>query len=370
MLKCEYPCFLLLFFGCIMDSLTQAVLGASISGAMLGRYHGRKAVIAGAVLATLPDLDVFIRYADPISSMTYHRGFSHSVIVLTAFSLFLTIFWRTIKPDKRYSAGWLFLAIGLTLVTHPLLDAFTSFGTQLWWPFTPTPTSWASIFIIDPIYTIPLAIGAFGALFAGVGPRTQKLLNWGLILSTVYLAATFGAKQWAEHKALIQLKQHGAPTGEVYSTTMPFNSLLWRVITRDADQQCEMIISLLDTSPNEYVCLDHNHYLLQGVPQSDQIDRLRWFTGDWVRFDEKEDLLIMTDIRLGAAMGLQHFRFVVAEKNPYGQWETVVPYRWPESLDLSLLKPILKRIYQQTPPLPLTDWITKAGMADSLKTLP
>lgn len=347
-----------------MDSLTQAVLGASITGAMLGRYHGRKAVIAGAVLATLPDLDVFIQYADPISSMTYHRGFSHSVIVLSAFSLFVTAVWRAIKPDKRYGIGWLFLAIWLALVTHPILDAFTAFGTQLWWPFTPIPASWASIFIIDPIYTIPLSVGAFAALFAGVGPRTQKLLNWGLIISSIYLAATFGAKQWAEHKALVQLGAHGAPTTEVYSTTMPFNSLLWRVMTRDENQQCEMIVSLLDSSsqPNEYLCLEHNHYLLQAVPKSEQIDRLRWFTGDWVRFDEKDDLLIMTDVRLGAGIGLHHFRFVVAEKNPYGQWETVVPYRWPEGVDFALLKPILKRIYQQQPPLPLKDWVTEANM--------
>lgn len=348
-----------------MDSLTQAVLGASITGVMLGRFHGRKAVVAGAILATLPDLDVFVQYADPISSMTYHRGFSHSIIVLSAASLFFTAFWRAIKPDKRYGATWLFLAIWLTLVTHPLLDAFTAFGTQLWWPFTPTPASWASIFIIDLIYTVPLSIGAFGALIAGVGPRTQRLLSWGLILSTIYLAATVGAKFWAEHKAQTQFQRLGLPTAEIYSTPTPFNSVMWRVMSRDNEQQCETIISLLDSSntANEYVCLEHNQYLLQAVPESPQIDRLRWFTGDWVRFDEKDDLLIMTDVRLGATIGLHSFRFVVAEKNQHGQWETITPYRWPEKIDLTLLKPILKRIYQQQPPLPLQDWVTAADMS-------
>src|SRR3546814_16819747 len=67
-----------------MDSLTQAVLGAGIQGAMLGRYHGRKALAAGALLATLPDLDVLIDYGDPVSGMINHRGFSHSVFILTA----------------------------------------------------------------------------------------------------------------------------------------------------------------------------------------------------------------------------------------------------------------------------------------------
>lgn len=345
-----------------MDSLTQAVLGASITGAMLGRHHGRKAVIAGAVLATLPDLDVFIRYADPISSMTYHRGMSHSLFVLTAFSLFLCALWRAVKPDKRYGVTWLFLAIWLALVTHPILDSFTSFGTQLWWPLTPTPASWSSIFIIDPLYTIPLIIGSFAALFMGVGPRTQKLLNWGLILSTLYLGWTFGAKHWAQEKALEQLAQRGAPSAQVYSTPTPFNSLLWRVMTRDDNKQCEMIVSLLDQQPSESICLDHNHYLLQAVPPSEQIDRLRWFTGDWVRFDVQDDLLIMTDIRLGATIGLQHFRFVVAEQNPEGQWDSVQPYTWPATLDWKRLQPILTRIYQQEPPLPLASWTQQAGM--------
>lgn len=353
-----------------MDSLTQAVLGASITGAMLGRYHGRKVVLAGAVLATLPDLDVFIKYADPISSMTYHRGFSHSLFVLSAFALMLTIIWRLIKPDKRYQFAWLFLTLWLTLVTHPLLDAFTSFGTQLLWPLTPTPTSWASIFIIDPLYTIPLTLGAFAALLFGVGVRNQKLLNWGLILSSIYLTWTVGAKYWAEHKAISQLAQYGAPIEQVYSTTTPFNSLLWRVMTRDENQQCEIIVSLLDKTASEYLCLDHNHYLLQVIPPSTQIDRLRWFTGDWVRFDEYEDLLIMTDIRLGAAIGLQHFKFVVAEQNAYNQWENILPYRWADPLDWRLMSAIFTRIYQQNPPLPLEKWVQKSHIKSRMQAHP
>ncbi|MEZ2623182.1 metal-dependent hydrolase [Paenalcaligenes hominis] len=345
-----------------MDSLTQAVLGASISGAMLGRFHGRKAVVAGAVLATLPDLDVFIRYADPISSMTYHRGFSHSLFVLTAFSLLLAALWRGVKPDKRYGFLWLWSALWLTLVTHPLLDAFTSFGTQLWWPLTPTPASWSSIFIIDPLYTLPLTLGALAALLFGVGARTQRWLNWGLILSSLYLAWTVGAKHWAEYRALAQLHANGAPTAEHWSAAMPFNSLLWRVLTRDDHQHCEMVISLLDRTPSEFVCVEHNHYLTQALPQSDQVERLRWFTGDWVRFDPVDDLLVVTDIRLGAAMGLSNFRFVVAEQNLNDEWTLVSPYRWPGNSGWDLLQPVMKRIYQSNPPLALQDWLKQAQM--------
>ncbi|MGP1614326.1 MAG: metal-dependent hydrolase, partial [Pollutimonas bauzanensis] len=108
-----------------MDSLTQAALGAGISGAMLGRFHGRKALLAGALLATLPDLDVLIDYGDPVSGMINHRGFSHSLFVLTGVAALLTAALRRWKPAQEYGAGRLLLALWLVLITHPLLDAFT-----------------------------------------------------------------------------------------------------------------------------------------------------------------------------------------------------------------------------------------------------
>ena len=73
-----------------MDSLTQAVLGATVQTALLGRWQGRRAILYGAALATLPDLDVVIDYGDAVKEMTYHRGFSHSLFVLTGLALLLT----------------------------------------------------------------------------------------------------------------------------------------------------------------------------------------------------------------------------------------------------------------------------------------
>lgn len=345
-----------------MDSLTQAVLGASIGGAMLSRYHGRKAVIAGALIATLPDLDVFIQYADPISSMTHHRGFSHSLFVLTAFSLLLAAIWRGIKPDKRYSFFWLFSTLWLILITHPLLDSFTSFGTQLWWPLTPPPASWSSLFIIDPLYTLPLVIGSFAVFIFGSGPRTQKWVNWGLALSSLYLVWSVGAKHWAEHKALTQLQAQGIQVEEYWSAAMPFNTVLWRVLTRNEHEHCEMVISLLDQEPSEFTCIDHNHYLTQLIPNADLVDRLRWFSNDWVRFDIKDDILIATDIRIGAAMALTSFRFAVAEQAPDGEWQLITPYRWPGLQRWELIQPMLRRVYQQNPPLGLENWLKQANM--------
>ena len=347
-----------------MDSLTQAVLGGSITGFALHRYIGRKSVVIGAALATLPDLDVFIRYADPISSITYHRGWTHSLFTLTAFAILLTVLWRWWRPQAPYSTRRLFLALWLCLITHPLLDAFTSFGTQLWWPTQAIPTSWSSIFIIDPIYTVPLCVGAFAGLFCQPSPRIQRLLAGGLIISTAYLAATVGAKLWAEHKA----KQHSVLVGQTivdqFSTPMPFNSLLWRVILRtETGQDCEIILSLLDNGPKEALCLPHQRHYSQLVQDHELLQRLEWFTGGWLRYDPTDGVLVVTDLRMGVGPGLNSFRFAVAEQGPDDLWQNVLPYRWPAETRLELLKPIMRRVIQSEPPLPLSQWAKEAKLA-------
>jgi inner membrane protein len=122
-----------------MDSLSQAVLGASVAGAFAPSGHRGKAMLIGAGLGTLPDL-----------------GFSHSLFVLAPFSALLWLVLRhSWAPVRDEPLRW-FAALSLALLTHPLIDAHTAYGTQLFWPLTVPPTSWATLFIIDPLYTMPL----------------------------------------------------------------------------------------------------------------------------------------------------------------------------------------------------------------------
>ena len=117
-----------------MDSVSQAVLGASVAGVCAPSSHRGKAMLLGAGLGTLPDLDVFIDFGGAIENFTNHRGFSHSLFVLAPFSLLL---WLSLRrwwaPVREAPYDWLG-AISLALLTHPLLDAHTAYGTQLFWP--------------------------------------------------------------------------------------------------------------------------------------------------------------------------------------------------------------------------------------------
>lgn len=341
-----------------MDSLTQAALGAGIQGAMLGRYHGRKAVLAGAALATLPDLDVLIDYGDPISGMINHRGFSHSVFVLTAFALLLTMVLRRWRPCPDYGVGRLFLTLWLVLITHPLLDAFTSYGTQLWWPLTPTPTSWSSIFIIDPFFTLPLVAAVLAFLIAGERPRTRLMLSWALGICGAYLALSLVAKTTIEARVHKDLVNQGEKIQAMFSTPEPFNILLWRVVARTADDHyIESISSLLDTAPPERIRLPLNTGLGDALSDSAQLQGLKWFTDGWLRYDEVMGALVVSDLRMGLGTGYYSFRFKIAERTAAGLgWNTVIPEYWPSRRGQTELKSVVKRVWQQSPGLPLAAW--------------
>ncbi|WP_328590331.1 metal-dependent hydrolase [Veronia nyctiphanis] len=146
-----------------MDSVTQAALGATVAGVVAGKKCRPKHLLAGALLGTLPDMDVVLQHGDPISDMIGHRGFSHSIFVLAPFSAVLAWLWKRLTATS-WSLGHVFAFCLLILTTHPMLDAFTSYGTRFFWPIFPEPISVSSIFIIDPAYTLPLLITLVGAL--------------------------------------------------------------------------------------------------------------------------------------------------------------------------------------------------------------
>ncbi|QKE62777.1 metal-dependent hydrolase [Aquipseudomonas campi] len=339
-----------------MDSLTQAVLGASIQGALLGRWQGRRALLYGAILGTLPDLDVLIDYGDAVADMTYHRGFSHSLLVLSALALLITLVARRLQPNPGYSARRLFLTIWLALITHPLLDAFTSYGTQLLWPIALPPVAWSSVFIIDPLYTLPLLVAVIAGLLRGLRERPQWLAICALGVSSLYLAFTVAGKWMAEQKVEQVLAQRGIQAEQLFSTPTPFNSLLWRVIVIDGEHYHEALVGWLDDKPPQLERIPRGTALAKPLQHSPQHARLAWFTHDVLRYDQIGDQLIVTDLRLGMT-GYHPFRFIFAERRD-GRWQ---PLANVERLPFSRGQPehllvLWQRIWNDREPVQLLSW--------------
>ena len=143
-----------------MDSLTQAALGAAIGEVILGRKIGYKGAVIGAIIATIPDLDVvLIPFYSSLERISIHRGFSHSILFSLIGSILIAFILTKLKWTKQISYVRLLIFCWLALFTHMLLDAFTTYGTQLLLPFSNYRVSFDSVNIVDPFYTLPLLLG-------------------------------------------------------------------------------------------------------------------------------------------------------------------------------------------------------------------
>ena len=342
-----------------MDSITQAVLGASIQGALLGRWQGRKALLYGAMLATVPDLDVVMEYGDAVANMTYHRGFSHSLFVLSGFALLLTWLVRRFRPHPGYSTNRLLLTLWLVLITHPLLDAFTSYGTQLFWPLMPTPTAWSSLFIIDPLYTVPLIAAVLISLFTGLREQSWRVPAVALAVSTLYVGFSLAGKFMAEQRVERELARQGIQAEQLFTTPTPLNTLLWRVIVIDGEDYHEAVVGWFDDEAPQLQRLPRGAHLRESLTNAPMHQRLDWFTGGVLRYDQIGDRLVVTDLRLGMT-GFHPFRFDFAQLKD-GQWHVHeridrLPFSRGEAEHLALL---FKRIWQPEVHVPLLAWASE-----------
>ena len=143
-----------------MDVLSQAVLGSSLSQSFANDKSKQiTALIIGALAGMAPDLDVLIRSSnDPLLFLKFHRQFTHSLIFIPFGALICSLLvYSFVKNKLLFSQVYLFSFLGFA--THGLLDACTSYGTQLFWPFSNERVSWSVVSIVDPLFTLPVLIG-------------------------------------------------------------------------------------------------------------------------------------------------------------------------------------------------------------------
>ncbi|MEO8010008.1 MAG: metal-dependent hydrolase [Dokdonella sp.] len=319
-----------------MDSLTQILLGGSVAALAVPATHRRRALLVGAVLGTLPDLDVIplaLLGLDPIDNMTWHRGPSHSLPVLGVVGWL--IWWllrRVWSPVRDAPRAWL-LAIQLSLLTHPLLDAFTVYGTQLLWPLPMSPVMWSSIFIIDPLYTVPLLVGFVAAIILGGRARARPFLLVGLALSSAYLCWSLVAKAIVERSVDESLAREGLQGAAWFSVPMPFNTLLWRVVIVTGDGFLEGERSLVaDRGPLHLRAYPRDGELLGEVGHIPAIARLHWFARGFVKADQRGQQLVISDLRMGAEPDYT-FSFVVAEQQG-DVWRAIRPVQIAMQADI------------------------------------
>lgn len=301
-----------------MDSLSQAALGAAVGEALLGKRIGKAGAIIGAGVATIPDLDVvLLPFVEKIESFSIHRGYSHSLVFCIAGAFLLAWLFTKFKHTKSVSYWRLWLFTFLTLFTHVLLDAFTSYGTQIFLPFTDWRVSFDSISIVDPFYTLPLIIGVISSIyFYKKTDKKRSLPNAiGLIISTLYLLFTLANKQNIETVFKDALQKQEILSYRILTVPVAVGNTVWYGVAKDKTHLHIGKYSMLKRNKIEFESFPINDKLLEDLDPY-LVDRMRWFAKGFYTVAEYEGKIRLYNMQCDM-QGTRHFGDYVAPTASY-----------------------------------------------------
>ena len=288
-----------------MDSLTQIVLGGAVGEAVLGKKVGNKAVLWGAIAGTIPDLDTIPgQFMDTVDRLAIHRGFSHSIIFAILIAPLLGYLVNRLYKNRQANfRGWTALFFW-AIFTHPLLDIFTTWGTQLFWPL-----EWRialhSIFVIDPLYTLPFLICLIIAMFLNRKSKLRRKVNrWGIYVSSAYLIWSLIAKLIVNEKVEAILRNDDIGWVSYQSRPGLFNTILWTFNVEQDDRFLITYYSFLDKDDELLIHeFPKNHHLLNLYRNHKDIEKLIFLTKGYFIIEEVQDGLLMHDLRFGLTEG-------------------------------------------------------------------
>ena len=276
-----------------MDSLTQITLGAAIGEITLGKKIGNRALLWGAVAGTIPDLDVLTGpFVSELQELVYHRGFSHSLVfsVLGAYGIAWIVHRLYRLPFHHYLASvlWFLAPIGVAffltrfdvglnpvfgigifggtayllyrryfrnpipkpdanyrdwvklffwgLITHPILDCFTTYGTQLFLPFSSYRVAFNTISVADPLYTVPFLLLIVIASFLKRSNGLRRRLTWaGIIVSSCYMVLCLFHKYQVHQTLIRSLESQEITYKRVMTSPTILNNILWYTMAETDD---------------------------------------------------------------------------------------------------------------------------------------
>ena len=289
-----------------MDTITQITLGAAIGEALLGKKIGNKAPLWGAAFGVLPDLDVLANpFVSEVQALAIHRGITHSIFFsVVAAPLLGWLLYRYYRShNKEVSWRNWSLLIFMVIVTHIFIDVCTSYGTQVLQPFSNYALSFNSIFIIDPLYSLPLIAGILIALFLRRNARLRRWSNGlGLAISSLYLLAGLGIKVHVNNTFEQNYAEQGIHPQQHMTTPAPFSIFLWTGYAEENDTLYAGLYSIFDRNQRiKFQTVAQNKELLKPYRNQLPVERLIWFSRGYYAVEKKSDELIVHDLRFGRA---------------------------------------------------------------------
>jgi inner membrane protein len=286
-----------------MDPLTQGLLGASFGQALYGRSLGRRARVWGGVVGMAPDLDVVMGATGPMAEWLWHRGPTHALWVGPVIGpLVGLLLWRWKGGQLR---DWVGLAM-VALFTHPLLDLFTTYGTQLLAPFSRERFSLDAIAIIDPLYSVVLAGGLAVGVWRGTRTTASRAAAWvALVASTAYLFLGLAVNHRAQELGRSQLAAEGVTGAQVAAYPTMLQLPLRRLVARSGDEVRVGFVSVLAPRPIAWERFRADRGpLVEAARATEEARILEWFASGQtaakvLRADETGQVVEIDDLRYG-----------------------------------------------------------------------
>jgi len=282
-----------------MDPLSQATIGAVAAQSTITRQDLARLGLIGALAGMAPDLDVLIQSStDPLLQLEYHRQFTHSLVFIPIGAIVCAVaFWPFVRRHMSFKAVWFTALVGYA--THGLLDACTTYGTLLLWPFSDARIAWNTISVVDPLFTLPL----LGFAITAAVRKSQLIGRLGMAWVAFYLS--IGVIQ--EERALAAGEALAAQRGHapaIVSAKPSFgNLLLWKTVYEYGDQfwvdavRAGGSVTIIEGEHVERLDLTAAFPWLDAKSQQARdVERFRWFSNDYLAID-RDDPSLIVDMR-------------------------------------------------------------------------
>lgn len=316
-----------------MHSITFAVLAALGLGWLVewlyrtGAYRrrGYKLFVMVTVMVFYLLLMAGIRWVFRDAVQTWvHLAVAVAIGGGLAVSIWKEYVSKDLQPVEASRWNWVWLFF-ISIFTHPILDCFTVYGTQLFQPFSDYRVSWDNISVADPVYTVPLSMGFIVAAFIDREKRARRIANWtGIALSSAYMAFTFYHKTEFERIFRESLAKEGIQYNRMMSGPTILNNMLWLGVAEGDTAYYHGYYTFFskDEQVKNFNVIPKRHELLAGHENDPTLNTLRWFSKDFYSVMVRKDgRLQYNDMRYGSFReGFRDendyvFKFILAEKD-------------------------------------------------------
>ena len=273
-----------------MDPLTQGTLGAALPQATANKRLAGSAALLGFLAGMAPDLDVLIRSpSDPLLFLEYHRHFTHALIFIPLGGAICALVLHVLLGRRRglsLGQSWLFCTLGYG--THALLDACTTYGTMLLWPFSDQRFAWNTISVIDPLFTLPLLMAV---ILAAIW-RKPVWARYGLAWAALYMGMGLLQRDAAEAMGYELATQRGHEPLRLEAKPSFANILVWKTVYETEDRYYVDAVRAT-IRPRVYAGSSVEKLVLQrDMPwldlqsqQARDVERFRWFSNGYIARD-------------------------------------------------------------------------------------